>query len=102
MVLLLLRGNLPHCCSIPVQMWKLQWYVVEAVIQPPAGCLPPAYLSSLAAISGHVLAGRDMLCYCQVHDKTCVYRGLGRLNKAGEIKRTEAVSEHSNGESEVR
>jgi hypothetical protein len=101
MVLLLLREMVPDYSWIPVQMWKLRWYVIEAVIQPPAGCLPPAHLSSLA-ISGHVLAGRDMLCYCQVHDKTCVYRGLGRLNKAGKIKPTEAVSEPSNGANEVR
>jgi len=47
--------------SIPVQMWKLQCCPVEAVVQPPAGRLPPAYLlrSLLFAISGYVLASRD-------------------------------------------
>jgi hypothetical protein len=80
-------------------MWKLQWYVVEAVIQPPAGCcLPPAYPSSLA-ISGHVLACRDMLCYaiakCMI--RLACTADLDGSRRLGTIKPTEAVSDPSNG-----
>ena len=52
----------------------------EAVIEPPASCLLPAQFSSLA-ISDCVLASRDTRCYCQVRDKTRMYRGLGALNR---------------------
>jgi hypothetical protein len=61
MVSLLLREMIPDYSWIPVQMWKSQWYV--AVIQPSAGCLPPAYLCIFRVLQSPGMCWRAETCY---------------------------------------
>jgi hypothetical protein len=81
---MLLGGNLPECSSIPVQMWKLQCYPVEAVIQPPTVFYrQPIFVVLQSPGVCWQVETRNAIVKCMIR-LACGevgYRGLGGLNE---------------------